>query len=496
MASKILKVGQVVRYPDPPVLEPEELNGYRNFFNLTAVPGARRLTMNRGISHPAWTSAPDGERRAAILIRSNPLQAGTAKTPWHDVLDLEKGRLQYYGDHRSDSPGEPARTRGNAELLAAAKAHGASDAHVRATATPLLIFKSVERNNSPKGYLEFCGLGVVARFEEVRQRDPQTNAEFPNFLFHIQLLDLSSDGGQLDWQWIDARRDPTLTSEQANRFAPTAWRTWLNIGRYTDPAPKEASPTDNPQRQQTSAIRPPDWVWDELVLVCAAVYKNDWREIKQYDARAIELSELLQIMPIHPPEMRGANFRSANSVQRKTADIATAHPSYPKKQTKGGKLTRDVVNAFIRDPARMLAAAEGIAAALASTDPSLKHRIATPDPDEMEETAMEGRLLERIHRFRERNPSLRQRKIAMVVRNGGALRCEVCGFDFSERFGKHGEGYIEVHHTTPLHETGITETRLDDLALLCANCHRMSHRRLEGTGTWPSPEELRKLLEE
>ncbi|MFF4010875.1 hypothetical protein [Streptomyces sp. NPDC001717] len=41
-------------------------------------------------------------RRPAVLIRSSPWKAGTDETPWHDVFDLDNGRVRYFGDHRGD----------------------------------------------------------------------------------------------------------------------------------------------------------------------------------------------------------------------------------------------------------------------------------------------------------------------------------------------------------------------------------------------------------
>lgn len=42
-----------------------------------------------------------------------------------------------------------------------------------------------------------------------------------------------------------------------------------------------------------------------------------------------------------------------------------------------------------------------------------------------------------------------------------------------------GKGYIECHHLIPLSNFQvIKETKLDDLALLCSNCHRMIHKDL------------------
>ncbi|MBD4677824.1 HNH endonuclease, partial [Xanthomonas citri pv. citri] len=56
--------------------------------------------------------------------------------------------------------------------------------------------------------------------------------------------------------------------------------------------------------------------------------------------------------------------------------------------------------------------------------------------------------------------------------------------------GEHGAGYIEVHHRVPLHVSGTVMTSLEDLALLCSNCHRMIHRRRP----WLTVEQLNELV--
>ena len=59
----------------------------------------------------------------------------------------------------------------------------------------------------------------------------------------------------------------------------------------------------------------------------------------------------------------------------------------------------------------------------------------------------------------------------------GKLSCEVCGFDFKARYGDLGEGYAECHHTIPVSQLKKQQkTKLSDLSILCANCHRMIHR--------------------
>jgi 5-methylcytosine-specific restriction protein A len=60
----------------------------------------------------------------------------------------------------------------------------------------------------------------------------------------------------------------------------------------------------------------------------------------------------------------------------------------------------------------------------------------------------------------------------------GALRCEGCGFDFAATYGELGHGFAECHHVVPLADLRAgSRTRLSDLVILCANCHRMIHRQ-------------------
>lgn len=104
----------------------------------------------------------------------------------------------------------------------------------------------------------------------------------------------------------------------------------------------------------------------------------------------------------------------------------------------------------------------------------------------------EASVAMRAHFHRER--SLRLSKLESTQRERGALACEACGFDFARAFGEAGKGYIQVHHTLPLASRGAdAPTSLDDLVLLCANCHVMAHHR---RGDSPrSVPELKALIE-
>ena len=73
----------------------------------------------------------------------------------------------------------------------------------------------------------------------------------------------------------------------------------------------------------------------------------------------------------------------------------------------------------------------------------------------------------------------------------GELFCEACNFDFKDRYGERGDGFIECHHIVPLSEIDREqETKLTDLALLCSNCHRMVHRKKK----WLTMSQLKKII--
>jgi 5-methylcytosine-specific restriction protein A len=232
----------------------------------------------------------------------------------------------------------------------------------------------------------------------------------------------------------------------------------------------------------------PDWSFDELVLACDLVAQNGWRELTATRPEVVELSALLRRMSDQPVELRSPRFRSLNSVSRKTTDIATAQPGYGGQPTRGGRLDREVLQAFRDRPAEMHARAVALRELIERGD--VAARVPDVDADDDGGGAEEGGLLERRHLARERDPKLRHRKLDAVRRAGQPIACEVCRFDFSTVYGERGRDYIEVHHRVPLHVSGRTQTALADLALLCSNCHRMIHRG----SPWLTVEELSILV--
>lgn len=91
--------------------------------------------------------------------------------------------------------------------------------------------------------------------------------------------------------------------------------------------------------------------------------------------------------------------------------------------------------------------------------------------------AFEGDQRLVTHKSIERNSTFRLLKISIFKAKNGSVFCELCGFNFQEKYLFLRENIIEVHHIVPLSEiTEATKTRLNDLILLCSNCHFAIHQ--------------------
>ncbi|MHB8089373.1 MAG: HNH endonuclease [Anaerolineaceae bacterium] len=96
------------------------------------------------------------------------------------------------------------------------------------------------------------------------------------------------------------------------------------------------------------------------------------------------------------------------------------------------------------------------------------------DEDVAEYSALEDKTKLILHKKRERNRTLVKKAKEDFLKKNGSIFCEACGISFKKIYGF---DYIEVHHKKPLSEIKSGEiTKLSDLVLLCANCHRAVHR--------------------
>ncbi|MBK5257597.1 MAG: HNH endonuclease [Vicinamibacteria bacterium] len=113
--------------------------------------------------------------------------------------------------------------------------------------------------------------------------------------------------------------------------------------------------------------------------------------------------------------------------------------------------------------------------------------VTPPEEVDLDRELFEGALVRiSVNRY-ERDSAAR----AACIRHYGS-KCVACGFDFAATYGAWLEGFIHVHHLTPLASIG-DRYRVDplrDLRPICANCHAVAHRR----NPPHTIEELRDLL--
>jgi 5-methylcytosine-specific restriction enzyme A len=220
--------------------------------------------------------------------------------------------------------------------------------------------------------------------------------------------------------------------------------------------------------------RNPNWSRDELILAIDLYVQFNGNPPGKNSNEITELSSLLNKMG---SQLRAISneFRNANGVYMKIMNFRRFDPTYAEQGKtglqRGGKDEALVWEQFARHPDLLRAAAAAIRSNIIDGS-----TLSTEDDDIVE--APEGRLLTRQHQVRERSRAIIEAKKRKVLQGGGKLTCEACGFDFEKQYGERGRGYIEVHHNQPLHTLSPgTKTKLEDLSLLCSNCHRMIHAK-------------------
>lgn len=220
-------------------------------------------------------------------------------------------------------------------------------------------------------------------------------------------------------------------------------------------------------------MRNPDWVRDEIILAMDLYVRAGRKQLPPSHEEVIRLSELLNRLPIHPPASRDENFRNANGISMILGDFLGVDPVHNQPGlSRNNQLQAAVWADFIDRPHLLSRTAQAIESASGSPNVTDLFEVM-----EDEDVFPEGHLLSRQHAVREKNRSAVSAKINAVMGKAGRLACEGCSFDFFAFYGELGQGFAECHHTIPLSEAVLQrKTRLTDLAIVCANCHRMLHR--------------------
>ncbi|MDM0032857.1 HNH endonuclease [Variovorax sp. J22P271] len=251
-------------------------------------------------------------------------------------------------------------------------------------------------------------------------------------------------------------------------------------------------PDDADDAEEVARKRNPIWTRDELILALGLYLKHGGRIPGADTAEVAELSSFLNKMGRVLGLAEADTYRNTNGVYMKMMNFRRFDPEYikdgKKGLTRGNKDEEIVWGEFSQDHDRLNLVCAAIRRAVDehAEDQDLG---GTDDPGICD--APEGRVLTHMHRVRERSRKLVDQAKKQALKKYGRLSCEACSFDFETKYGPTGSGLIDVHHTKPVHtlvEGG--RTRIEDLALLCANCHRVVH----SSRKWLSVAEVAELV--
>jgi len=226
----------------------------------------------------------------------------------------------------------------------------------------------------------------------------------------------------------------------------------------------------------------PKWTRDETLLALDLYFNLNGQVPSPKALEIVALSKLLRSLPYHAEAVKQATFRNPDGVGFKLMNL---------RQVATGKglgnvssMDRQIWEEFgaRQQEVHKLAAAIRAGIAMAGSD-------SLPD---VELELPEGRLLTALHLRRERNPKVR--KMLLDDRRSTGLRCEICDLARSDLEEPLQESIFEAHHLVPLAEAGERKTKLADLAMLCACCHRLIHRAMVSKGRWIGIVEARSIF--
>lgn len=233
---------------------------------------------------------------------------------------------------------------------------------------------------------------------------------------------------------------------------------------------------------RTSGHGNPNWTRDETILALDLFFQLNGNVPSPKTKEITDLSGILRTLPYHAEAAKQSTFRNPDGVGFKLMNI---------RQVATGKglgnvssMDRQVWAEFggRKEEVHRIAAAIKSGITIAGSDK-------LPD---VEQELPEGRLLTALHIRRERNPRVRQ--LLLDARRQDGFRCEICDISRPDLAMSMQEAMFEAHHLVPLAEAGERKTRLSDLALLCACCHRLIHHVMISRSTWVSIAETRAMI--
>ena len=230
----------------------------------------------------------------------------------------------------------------------------------------------------------------------------------------------------------------------------------------------------------------PAWTEDETILALNLYFELNGKVPGADNHKVKELSHTLRGLPLYPVEARKDNFGNSDGVAFKLQNIHSIRTGTGLKNV--SKMDRYVYEQFGDDRDQLRQLSEQILSA--GREFNASEALVEQNDDQ---TFLEGQIITASHKRRERSPRLRQ-TVIREQKKLGPLACEICGCGSRWKKLVPEEATFECHHRRLFADSGRRQTRTNEVALLCASCHRAIHAYIGKSGQWISPEDFKSKL--
>lgn len=230
----------------------------------------------------------------------------------------------------------------------------------------------------------------------------------------------------------------------------------------------------------------PNWNRDETILALEAYFALAGKNPSAKDPQIIALSQTLRALPYHGEAARKPTFRNPDGAAFKVQNLRSRETG--KGLGNVSRMDREIWDELGANPAEVTRLATLIRAGIVANLEAAPQQV-----DEAEDVEFyEGRLLTQSHIRRERSAGLR--KALLKKRQGDTLHCDVCGEAHAGLPPELRTAAFEAHHIVPIATAGEGPTKVSDVALLCATCHRLLHRLIALKREWVGLAEARAVI--
>ncbi|MDI1288745.1 MAG: HNH endonuclease [bacterium] len=230
----------------------------------------------------------------------------------------------------------------------------------------------------------------------------------------------------------------------------------------------------------------PNWNRDETILALEAYFALAGKNPSAKDPQIIALSQTLRALPYHGEAARKPTFRNPDGAAFKVQNLRSRETG--KGLGNVSRMDSEIWDELGANPAEVTRLATLIRAGIVANLDTAPQQV-----DEAEDVEFyEGRLLTQSHIRRERSAGLR--KALLRKRQGADLHCDVCGEAHAALPVELRSAAFEAHHIVPIATAGEGPTKLSDVALLCATCHRLLHRLIALKRDWVGLAEAKAVI--